>query len=225
MSRKIIPFIVAFVLICLVMVVSGVFAFSGAVTAQKFGSDVAWETPYTSAESMKVVDLTGDDQDELFIQNTSDVSAYDGIGNRLWTFPYSSSKTTLADVNGDNVEDIIVFYVGSGMSVDTIINGQHPRWRLIRLVPRVILSASLPDLKLCWAILAAVSSPSPPADSPPGKAVSPMRKFAASMMRRSAEKLISQPHHTMALWLYLIRREISFGKPSRNNSAVCAPLI
>lgn len=126
MSRKIIPFIVAFVFICLVMIVAGVFAFSGAVTAEKFGSDVAWETPYTSAESMKVIDLTGDGQDELFIQNTSDVSVYDGGGNRLWTFPYPTSKTTLADVNGDNIEDIIVFYIGSsGMSVDTIINGQQ----------------------------------------------------------------------------------------------------
>ena len=125
MSRKIIPFIVAFVLACLVMIVAGVFAFSGAVTAEKFGNDVAWSQPYSTAESMKVIDLTGDGQDELFIQNTSDVSVYDGSGNRLWTFPYSSPKTTLADVNGDNVEDIIVYYAGSGMSVDTIINGQQ----------------------------------------------------------------------------------------------------
>ena len=125
MSRKIIPFVVAFVLACLVMVVAGVFAFSGAVTAEKFGSDVAWSQPYSTAESMKVIDLTGDGQDELFIQNTTDVSVYDGSGNRLWTFPYSAPKTTLADVNGDNVEDIIVYYVGSGMSVDTIINGQQ----------------------------------------------------------------------------------------------------
>jgi hypothetical protein len=124
MSRKIIPFIVAFVLACLVMIVAGVFSFSGAVTAEKFGSDVVWTQPYSAAESMKVIDLTGDGQDELFIQNTSDVSAYDGGGNRLWNFSYATPKTTLADVNGDNVEDIIVFYVGAGMSVDTIINGQ-----------------------------------------------------------------------------------------------------
>ncbi len=123
MSRKIIPFIVAFVLACLVMIVAGVFSFSGAVTAEKFGSDVAWTQPYSAAESMKVIDLTGDGQDELFIQNTSDVSVYDGNGNRLWNFPYTTPKTTLGDVNGDNVEDIIVYYVGSGMSVDTIING------------------------------------------------------------------------------------------------------
>jgi len=125
MSKKIIPFIVAFVLICLVMVVAGVFAFSGAVTAEKFGSDVAWTKPYSTAESMKVIDLTGDGQDELFIQNVSDVSVYDGSGNRAWVFPYTSPKTTLADVNGDNVEDIIVFYnSASGMAVDTIVNGQ-----------------------------------------------------------------------------------------------------
>ena len=125
MTRKIIPFIVAFVLACLVMIVAGVFSFSGAVTAEKFGSDVVWTQPYGTAESMKVIDFTGDGQDELFIQNTSDVSVYDGSGSRLWSFPYSSPKTTLADVNGDNVEDIIVFYVGSGMSVDTIINGKQ----------------------------------------------------------------------------------------------------
>jgi hypothetical protein len=125
MSKKIIPFIAAFVLTCLVMVVAGVFAFSGAVTAEKFGSSTGWSTPYNTAESMKVIDLSGDGQDELFIQNLGDVSVYDGSGNRLWIFPYASPKTTLADVNGDNIEDVIVFYNGSGMSVDTIINGKQ----------------------------------------------------------------------------------------------------
>ena len=125
MSRKIIPFIVAFVLACLVMIVAGIFSLSGAVTAEKFGSSAAWSQPYGAAESMKVIDLTGDGQDELFIQNAGDVSVYDGGGNRIWNFQYSSPKTTLADVNGDNIEDIIVFYVGSGMTVDTIVNGQQ----------------------------------------------------------------------------------------------------
>ncbi len=125
MSKKIIPFIVAFVLICLVMGVAGVFAFSGAVTAEKFGSSTAWSAAYNTAESMKVIDLTGDGQDELFIQNSSDVSVFDGSGNRTWSFPYTAPKTTLGDVNGDNVEDIIVFYNSSqGMAVDTIVNGQ-----------------------------------------------------------------------------------------------------
>ncbi|MCB0117638.1 MAG: PQQ-binding-like beta-propeller repeat protein [Anaerolineales bacterium] len=123
MSRKVIPFVVAFVLICLVMVVAGVFAFSGSVAAEKFGSSTAWSQPYSTAESMKVIDLTGDGQDELFIQNTSNVSVLDGSGTPLWQFDYSSPKTTLGDVNGDGVEDIVVYYVGSGMSVDVISKG------------------------------------------------------------------------------------------------------
>jgi len=125
MSRKIIPFIVAFVLICLVMVVAGVFAFSGAITAQKFGSTVTWTQPYNAAESMKAIDLNGDGKDELFIQNNSNVTVYDGAGAKMWDFNYSNPKTTLGDVNGDGVQDIIVYYVGQGMSVDTIVNGKQ----------------------------------------------------------------------------------------------------
>jgi hypothetical protein len=125
MNRKIIPFVVALVLICLVMGVSAVFSFSGAVTAQKFGSDIALTIPFSTAESMKVIDLTGDGQDDLFIQNSATVAAYDGSGNVIWSYSYSSPKTTLGDVNGDGVEDVIVYYVGQGMSVDTIVNGQQ----------------------------------------------------------------------------------------------------
>ena len=125
MSRKIIPFVVAFVLVCLVMVVSGVFAFSGAVTAEKFGGSVTWSQPYNTAESMKVINLMGDDQDELFIQNTSNVTLFDGGGNVLLSQDYQYPKTTLGDVNGDNKEDIVVFYLSdSGYAVDTIINGE-----------------------------------------------------------------------------------------------------
>jgi len=125
MSRKIIPFVVAFVLVCLVMAVSAVFAFSGAVKAEKFGSDVVWSQPYSTAESMKVIDLMGGDEDELFIQNAENVSVYDGSGNLLFSRDYQFPKTTLGDVNGDNREDIVVFYLGDlGYSVDTIINGE-----------------------------------------------------------------------------------------------------
>ena len=125
MGRKMIPFIVAFVLVCLVMAVSGVFAFSGAVTAEKFGSDVAWSQPYSTAESMNVINVLGDDQDELFIQNTTNVSVYDGNGAIILSQDYQYPKTTLGDINADGAEDIVVFYLGdSGYSVDKIINGE-----------------------------------------------------------------------------------------------------
>ena len=125
MSRKIIPFIVAFVLICLVMGVAGVFSFGGSVSAQKFGDSVAWSRSFPGAESMKVIDLTGDGQDELFVQNSSDVAIYDGAGAVMANLPFSSPKTTLGDVDGDGVEDIIVYHVGTGMAVDVISKMQQ----------------------------------------------------------------------------------------------------
>jgi len=124
MSRKVIPFVVAFVLVCLVMAVSAAFSFSGLAQAEKFGSDLAWSQPYDTAESMKVINLMGDDQDELFIQNTENVTIFDGSGNILFSQDYQFPKTTLGDVNGDNREDLVVFYLGdSGYSVDVINDG------------------------------------------------------------------------------------------------------
>jgi hypothetical protein len=124
MNRKIIPFVVAIILACLIMAVAAVFSFSGAVTAEKFGDQVAWSQPYQGPESMKVINLMGDAQNELFLQNPMNVSVYDGNGAVLLSQDYGSPKTTLGDVNGDGTEDIIVYYLGTGMSVDVISNGK-----------------------------------------------------------------------------------------------------
>jgi len=120
MSKKFIPIIIAAVLACLVMVVAGVFSFSGMVSAEKASSKDVWSQPFNTAESMKIIDLNGDGQDELFIQGTDGISVFDGSGNLLYSYDYFSTKTTLGDVNSDNVEDIVVFDFGS---VDVISNG------------------------------------------------------------------------------------------------------
>lgn len=124
MNRKIIPFAIAIILVCLVMAVAAAFSFSGAVSAKKFGGDIAWSQSYGTAESMKVINVMGDDQDDLFIQNSSNISIYDGSGEVMLSLDYDSPKTTLGDVNSDGMEDIIVYYVGTGMSVDVINNGE-----------------------------------------------------------------------------------------------------
>ena len=125
MSRKVIPFVVAFVMVCLVMAVAGFFSFSGSINAQKFGSDVAWSYPFSGAESMKVIDLTGDGNDDLFIQSPNNITVLDDAGESIFGFNFESMKTTLGDVTGDNVEDIVVYHVGTGMSVDVISKGQR----------------------------------------------------------------------------------------------------
>jgi hypothetical protein len=121
MNKKFIPLIIAAGLACLVMVVAGVFSFSGSVSAEKASSTSAWSQPFNTAESMKIIDLTGDGQDELFIQGLDNVSVYDGGGNELYSYDYFAPKTTLGDINGDKVEDIVVFDV---TGVEVISNGQ-----------------------------------------------------------------------------------------------------
>lgn len=124
MNRKIVPFVVAIVLVCLVMGVAAVFSFSGAVSAKKFGGEVAWSQAYQGPDSMKVINVMGDAQNELFIQNPMNVSVYDGNGAVMLSQDYQSPKTTLGDITGDGMEDILVYYIGTGMSVDVISNGK-----------------------------------------------------------------------------------------------------
>ena len=122
MNRKVVPFVVAFVMVCLVMAVAGVAAFSGSVRAEKFGSDVAWSHPYSDAESMKVIDLTGDRNDDLFIQSPDNLTVLDENGEEIFSFDYDGMKTTLGDVDGDNIEDIVVFHFNA---VDVISKGKQ----------------------------------------------------------------------------------------------------
>ena len=122
MSRKIIPFVVAFVMVCLVMAVTGFFSFRGSITAEKFGSDIAWSHPFSNAESMKIIDLTGDGKDDLFVQSPDNLTVLDENGDEIFSFSYQGMKTTLGDVDGDNVEDIVVFHFNA---VDIISKGKQ----------------------------------------------------------------------------------------------------
>lgn len=124
MNRKVIPFVVAFIMVCLVMAVAGFVSFNGSIRAEKFGSDVAWSRPYSNAESMKVIDLTGDGNDDLFIQSPENLTVLNENGEDIFSFAYQNMKTTLGDVNGDNVEDIVVFHIGTGPAVEVISKGQ-----------------------------------------------------------------------------------------------------
>ena len=124
MNHKTIPFVVAMLVVCLVMGVAVVFSFSGTVSAKKFDNEVSWSHAYVGAESMKVINVMGDEQNELFIQSPFNVSVYKGDGAVMLNQEYQSPKTTLGDVDGDGTEDILVYYIGTGMSVDVISNGK-----------------------------------------------------------------------------------------------------
>ncbi len=62
---------------------------------------------------MKIIDLTGDGKDDLFLQNADTVTVYAADGTELFCRAFATPlATTMGDVNGDGVEDIVVHTPG-----------------------------------------------------------------------------------------------------------------
>jgi hypothetical protein len=112
-NRSISTIILAVILVALVM----------AVSAEKYSAKSAWSKDYSTAESMKIIDLTGDGVDDLFIQNPGNASIFDGAGNLTASFDMGFGKSTMGDVNGDGVEDIVLFQPFTPM-VQIVSKGQ-----------------------------------------------------------------------------------------------------
>lgn len=142
------------IMIVLVMGVSLLFSFNGSSAAEKYSADTRWDVSYSTAESMKIIDLTGDGVNDLFIQSGSDASIYDGSGNLIANFDIGFGKSTMGDVNGDGVEDIVLFQpfppmvqlVNKGQAatfVDTLSIGSPSRVAIIKFEGRteIVLGA------------------------------------------------------------------------------------
>jgi outer membrane protein assembly factor BamB len=100
----------AAVLMCLVMGASAAITFAGIANTTKFSQREAWSQSFPGMESMNIIDLTGDGQNDLFVQNLASAGAFDANGSLLFLreFPQPLA-TTLGDVNGDGVEDVVAF--------------------------------------------------------------------------------------------------------------------
>jgi outer membrane protein assembly factor BamB len=103
--------LLAVVLIVVVMVVTGLITFMGLANSAKFAQTRVWEVPFAEAQNLQILDLTGDGQDELFVQNTQTIALLDPDGRERFSQDFSAGlNTTLGDVNGDGAEDIVVFH-------------------------------------------------------------------------------------------------------------------
>ena len=106
-TRATTTIIFAVLLILVVMAVSAAITFMGFANTAKFSGEAVWETDFTEAQSMKILDFTGDGQDELFVQNPDTVALYDQNGNELFSREFNDPiSTTLGDVNGDHVVNL-----------------------------------------------------------------------------------------------------------------------
>ena len=125
-SRTLVTVILAGILILLVMGVALAMSYTGWVKTERFRSQSIWEQPYSQAQSMKIIDLTGDGQDDLFIQNTNSLAIWDESGQEIFSdIPGEYLVSTMGDLDGDGVEDILAVYqTGAGKEWVLIQKGQ-----------------------------------------------------------------------------------------------------
>ena len=120
-NRTVVTILLALVLIALVMCVFGALSLTGWVGTEKVGSERAWSYPYPAVQSMKIIDLTGDGKDDLFLQNDRNVTILDSAGQPLANADYRQGMvSTMGDVDGDGVEDVVVFS-GGGPQAEVMV--------------------------------------------------------------------------------------------------------
>jgi outer membrane protein assembly factor BamB len=121
--------ILAVVLIIVVMAAGAALTFTRPRDA-RYTASVTWSQPFGGATSMKIMDLYGDGQRELFAQNANTVAVYDAAGKLISSQDFRQPLTTsLGDVNGDAVDDIIIAAPGdSGATEVTVISKGEQLW-------------------------------------------------------------------------------------------------
>lgn len=130
-TRSVVTILLAGFLIVLIMGVAGVMTFTGWVGTQKYQAHTIWEKPYALAQSMKIIDLNGDGQDDLFIQNPYSVSIWDEDGQEIFLdAPGEYLVSTMGDVDGDGIEDILAVYQVAGGKELVFVQKAQVAWRL-----------------------------------------------------------------------------------------------
>jgi hypothetical protein len=110
-TRTVVTILLTFFLIILVMGVAVLMVFTGWVGTQKFRADKVWDRPYAQAQSMKIIDLNGDGQDDLFLQNSDSLSIWDEDGIEVFLdTPGEYLVSTMGDVDEDGIEDVLAVY-------------------------------------------------------------------------------------------------------------------
>ena len=126
-TRTLVTLLLALVLVVLVMLVSVVVTFTGWVDQTKIESQTVAQYGYGGAQNMKIMDLTGDGQNDLFVQDSRRLALLNAAGQPLLEQVYGSTLvTSMGDVNGDGVEDVLAFVVDSGGSpvLDVFVKGE-----------------------------------------------------------------------------------------------------
>ena len=114
-------------LILFVLIGSVVLQLSGAMPRAQVNQQRIRDAPIAGGEveTLKLIDLTGDGQDEIFAQTPSQVVVFSSEGQTLFSQNLSNAKSTMGDLDGNGVEDFalaepqgsslkVVAYIGDG---------------------------------------------------------------------------------------------------------------
>jgi len=106
--NKTVTIVLAVVLMVIVMTVSVILFFSTSFAPrEKWDSQEVWTASFSGAESMKIIDLTGDKVKDVFLQSQSEVAILDAQGQQIWSGTYQAPATTMGDFNGDGTDDFV----------------------------------------------------------------------------------------------------------------------
>lgn len=126
-SRTVVTIILALVLILIVMAIAVLMTFVGTVKAEKYTSEQTWSQSISGVQYIKLIDLNGDDQDELFVQTKTGISILDAQGQVLFERDLSSAnQITFNDLDGDGVEEVLVYSFPEVEAILTVLsNGEE----------------------------------------------------------------------------------------------------
>jgi len=128
-TRTIVTLVIAGILAALVMLVAVGVTLLGTARADKYALEEVWSTSFGNTQSMQIIDLTGDGQGNVFLQNDSEVQILDAQGSLLYQGSFTPPlATTMGDVDADGVEDVAIFEAGSPPRL-TFLSRGAVRWQ------------------------------------------------------------------------------------------------
>ncbi len=109
-KRVIIVLVLAVVLMAIVMAIAAMMYFSSSAPRDKWVLNRVRTISAPWAEALKVIDLTGDKNDDIMLQSTTEVLVLDNALNAVFDKNYLSVATTMGDFNGDGVDDLVIVH-------------------------------------------------------------------------------------------------------------------
>jgi hypothetical protein len=122
-SRTVTTIVLSVVLMIIVMGVAAAVTFTGTAGRDKWELSAGWSYSAPSVMSMKMTNLTGPNTSELFVQAGNSILIFDAAGEKIFekSFP-GTLASSMGDVDGDEVQDILAYYATQWVSFVEAIN-------------------------------------------------------------------------------------------------------